>query len=57
MQKEYPGVALSVKTQQAVRAVLNDSRRIMEQLKEGGVLEEHDANVISQVRSIVEVRC
>ena len=49
MQKEYPGVTLSVKTRQAIRAVLNHCRSTLDQLREGGVLEEHDGNILSQV--------
>ena len=50
MQKEYPGVALSVKTRQAIRAVLNHCNATLEQLREGGVLDEHDADVLQRVR-------
>ncbi len=49
MQKEYPEVALSVKTLQAIRAVLNHCRTMFENLREGGVLEEHDADILQQV--------
>lgn len=52
MQQKYPGVALSVKTRQAIRAVLNHCRTTFEQLREGGVLEEHDVDVLSQVTMI-----
>ena len=43
MRKEHPGVALSVKTHQAIRSVLNHSRDTIKQLLGGGVLDESDA--------------
>jgi hypothetical protein len=56
MQQKYPGVALSVKTRHAIRAVLNHCRNTFEQLREGGVLEEHDSYLLSQVRKISSCR-
>ena len=52
MRKEHPGVALSVKTHQAIRSVLNHSRDTIKQLLGGGVLDESDAEkllLVSQV--------
>lgn len=49
MQQEYPGVALSVKTRQAIRSVLNHCRTTFENMREGGVLEEHDAHILAEV--------
>ena len=50
MRKEHPGVALSVKTHQAIRSVLNHSRDTIKQLLGGGVLDESDAEKLLLVR-------
>lgn len=55
MQQEYPGVALSVKTRQAIRAVLNHCRSTFDQLREGGGLEEHDAEILLRVLCMKEL--
>ena len=49
MKKEFPGVALSVKTRQAIRAVLNHCRSTLVELQEKGILEEHDAETLLRV--------
>lgn len=50
MRKQHPGVALSVKTHQAVRSILNHSRDTIKQLLGGGVLDESDAEKLLLVR-------
>ena len=52
MRKEHPGVALSVKTHQAIRSVLNHSRDTIKQLLGGGVLDECDAEKLLLVRGL-----
>ena len=49
MRKEHPGVALSVKTHQAIRSVLNHCRDTIKHLLEGGLLDETDAEKLFQV--------
>lgn len=55
MRKEHPGVALSVKTHQAIRSVLNHSRDTIKQLLGGGVLDESDAEKLLLVRQLMNV--
>ena len=40
LQREHPGIAIAVKTRQAVRTVLNNVRETITELKEGGLLDE-----------------
>ncbi|XP_037070931.1 sodium/hydrogen exchanger 10-like isoform X2 [Pollicipes pollicipes] len=40
LQREHPGIAIAVKTRQAVRSVLNNVRETITDLKEGGLLDE-----------------
>ena len=55
MRKEHPGVALSVKTFQAVRSVLNHCHDTIKQLQGSGVLDEQDAEKLIQVLSRLSV--
>ena len=50
MRKQHPGVALSVKTHQAIRSVLNHSRDTIKQQLGGGVLDESDAEKLLLVK-------
>ena len=40
LQRQHPGIAIAVKTRQAVRSVLNNVRESITELKEGGLLDE-----------------
>lgn len=42
LQKEHPGIAVSVKTQQATRRILNNIRDKIVELRGEGVLDEHE---------------
>lgn len=46
MQKDHPAVALSVKTRHATYAVLDHCHAAIEQMMDGGILEENDAKVL-----------
>jgi len=52
MRKDHPGVALSVKTHQAIRSVLNHCRDTIKQLLGGGLLDENDAEKLFRVRMV-----
>ena len=41
--KDHPGIAVSVKSQQAARRVLNDIREKLNELREEGLLDEHQS--------------
>ena len=56
LQKEHPGVAVSVKTQQAARRILNNLREKIVELKGEGTLDEAEALKLDQVRTI-KVQC
>ena len=49
IRKEHPGVALSVKTHQATRSVLNHCQDVTKQILSNGLLDEIDADKILQV--------
>ncbi len=49
LRKEHPGVALSVKTHQATRSVLNQCRDTVRHLLGGGLLDETDAELLMMV--------
>ena len=50
MRKQYPGVALSVKTHQATRSVLNHCRDTIKSLLGSGMLDENEAEKLFMVR-------
>lgn len=50
IRKEHPGVALSVKTHQATRTVLNHCQDVVRQILSNGMLDETDANTLLKVR-------
>ncbi|XP_057290115.1 sodium/hydrogen exchanger 10-like [Hydractinia symbiolongicarpus] len=43
LQREHPGIAISVKTRQAIRSVLNNARDALNDLRSNGVLDKHEA--------------
>lgn len=49
IRKEYPGIALSVKTQHATRAVLNNCKEAVKTQLSNGLLDEVDAMKLIQV--------
>ena len=49
MHKEHPGIALSVKTHQAIRSVLNHCRDTVKQQLGSGLLDEADADKLFEV--------
>ncbi|KAL9955551.1 hypothetical protein ACROYT_G036889 [Oculina patagonica] len=53
LQREHPGIAISVKTRQAIRTILNNARDVIHELKGGGLLDEAEAG---KLESIVEVK-
>ena len=53
MRKDHPGVALSVKTHQAIRSVLNHCRDTIKQLMGGGLLDENDAEKLFRVHGVI----
>ncbi|XP_015758289.1 PREDICTED: sodium/hydrogen exchanger 10-like, partial [Acropora digitifera] len=53
LQREHPGIAISVKTRQAIRTILNNARDVIHELKGGGLLDEAEA---AKLESIVEVK-
>ncbi len=57
MRKEHPGVALSVKTHQAIRSVLNHCRDTIRHLLESGMLDENDSEKLFQVSTALLLRC
>ena len=48
IRKEHPGVALSVKTHQATRSVLNHCQDVIKQMLSNGLLDEIDAEKLLQ---------
>ena len=52
MRKQYPGVALSVKTHQATRSVLNHCRDTIKNMLGSGMLDENEAEKLFMVRVI-----
>ncbi|XP_033119377.1 sodium/hydrogen exchanger 10-like [Anneissia japonica] len=53
LQREHPGIAISVKTRQAIRTVLNHSRDTICELQGAGLLDETDAH---KLQMHVEIR-
>ncbi|XP_068761684.1 sperm-specific sodium:proton exchanger-like [Montipora capricornis] len=53
LQRAHPGIAISVKTRQAIRTILNNARDVIHELKGGGLLDEAEA---AKLESIVEVK-
>jgi len=49
MQREYPKVAQSLKTRQAIRVILNHCMNAVEDMKSNGLLEEGDATTLTVV--------
>ena len=52
MRKQYPGVALSVKTHQATRSVLNHCRDTIKSLLGSGLLDEDEAEKLFMVSGL-----
>lgn len=50
LQREHPGIAISVKTRQAIRTILNNARDVIHELKGGGLLDEAEAAKLESVR-------
>ena len=50
LQREHPGIAISVKTRQAIRTILNNARDVIHELKGGGMLDEAEAAKLESVR-------
>lgn len=48
--KQHPDIALSIKTRQAIRSVLNQLRDGIHELLTDGILEEAEGNKIEKVR-------
>ncbi|XP_030844648.1 sperm-specific sodium proton exchanger isoform X1 [Strongylocentrotus purpuratus] len=44
LQREHPGIAVSVKTRQAIRTILNHSRETIHELQGAGLLDEMEAH-------------
>ncbi|XP_043218270.1 sodium/hydrogen exchanger 10-like isoform X2 [Amphibalanus amphitrite] len=49
LQREHPGIAIAVKTRQAVRSVLNNVRETITELKEGGLLDEAEYSRLEHI--------
>ena len=49
LQREHPGIAISVKTRQAIRTILNNARDVIHELKGGGLLDEAEAEKLESV--------
>ena len=50
LQREHPGIAISVKTRQAIRTILNNARDVIQELKGGGLLDEAEAGKLESVK-------
>lgn len=50
LQREHPGIAISVKTRQAIRTILNNARDVIQELKGGGLLDEAEAAKLESVK-------
>ena len=50
LQRQHPGIAISVKTRQAIRSVLNNARDTLYELRSNGVLDKNEANKLERVR-------
>jgi len=51
LQREHPGIAISVKTRQAIRTILNNARDVIHELKGGGLLDEAEAGKLESVKT------
>ena len=49
LQREYPGIAISVKTRQSIRSVLNTAMDTVHRLRGGGLLDETEAVKLEKV--------
>ena len=49
LQRKHPGIAISVKTRQAIRTILNNARDVIHELKGGGLLDETEAAKLESV--------
>ena len=49
LQRDHPGIAVSVKTRQAIRTVLNISRDTIIDLKGAGLLDEGEVHKLEKV--------
>lgn len=49
LQRENPGIAISVKTRQAIRTVLNNARDVANELRGGGLLDEAEYSKLESV--------
>ena len=56
IRKEHPGVALSIKTDQATRSVLNNCQDNIKQLLSGGLLDEIEADRLLQVSATCQIQ-
>ncbi len=52
IRKEHPGIALSVKTHQATRSVLNHCQDVIQQIISNGMLDETDADKLLKVHLV-----
>ena len=50
LQRAHPGIAISVKTRQAIRTILNNARDVIHELKGGGLLDEAEAAKLESVK-------
>lgn len=50
LQREHPGIAISVKTRQAIRTILNNARDVIHELKGGGLLDVAEAGKLESVK-------
>ncbi|XP_076825235.1 sperm-specific sodium:proton exchanger-like [Clavelina lepadiformis] len=48
LQRDHPGIAISVKTRNAIRTILNNSRDAIQQLCSGGVLDETEMQLLER---------
>ena len=53
LQREHPGIAISVKTRQAIRTILNNARDVIHELRGGGLLDEAEAGKLESVKKMV----
>ncbi|XP_077994372.1 sperm-specific sodium:proton exchanger-like [Glandiceps talaboti] len=52
LQRTHPGIAISVKTRQSIRTVLNHTRDTLHELQGGGILDEQEAQKLEQMIEI-----
>lgn len=57
LQRENPGIAISVKTRQAIRTVLNNARDVANELRGGGLLDEAEYSKLESVSSTSRKCC